>query len=110
MLALEGKARIFVCQTSVDLRKGFEALSCMVENVFSEQPTSGAYFVFINKPRNRMKILYWDSDGLAIWYKRLEKGSFGRTNGESFLIDRREFFVLLEGITPKKMDARYKAS
>ena len=110
MIALEGKARIFVCQNSVDLRKGFEALSWLVENVFSEAPTSGAYFVFINKPRDRMKILYWDSDGLAIWYKRLEKGAFGGTNGGSLLMDRREFFMLLEGITPKKVNARYKIS
>lgn len=110
MIALEGRARIFVCQNSVDLRKGFESLSWMVEKAFLEPLTSGAYFVFINKPRNRMKILYWDSDGLAIWYKRLEKGAFGGTDGGNLLIDRREFFMLLEGITPKKINARYKIS
>ena len=110
MIALEGRARIFVCQTSVDLRKGFESLSWLVENVFSETPTSGAYFVFINKSRNRMKILYWDSDGLVIWYKRLEKGTFGSTNDGKLLVDRREFFMLLEGITPKKINVRYSTS
>jgi transposase len=94
----------------VDLRKGFEALSWLVENVFLETPTGGAYFVFINKPRDRMKILYWDSDGLAIWYKRLEKGAFGSTNEGKLLVDRREFFMLLEGITPKKINTRYSLS
>lgn len=110
MLSFGGRARIFVCQTPVDMRKGFEGLSALVERIFSESLTSGAYFVFVNKPRDRMKVLYWDSDGLAIWYKRLEKGSFGKKKTEEVLVDRREFFMLLEGITPMKVNPRYKIS
>ena len=108
MLALGGKARIFVCQEAMDLRKGFEGLCTIVEARYTGELMSGAYFVFLNRPRNRMKILYWDSDGLALWNKRLEKGSFGKPKSEAPLIDRREFLMLLEGVTPKRMNTRYK--
>jgi transposase len=110
MLAFGGTARIFVSKDPTDMRKGFEGLSFEVETRFSEELLSGAYFVFLNRPRNHMKILYWDSDGLAIWSKRLEKGSFGRQKDETPLIDRREFFMILEGVVPKKLNRRYKIS
>ena len=54
-----------------------------------------------------MKVMYWDGDGLVIWYKRLEKGKFTSRNLEKTLINRREFFMLLEGITPKRLQIRY---
>ena len=69
-------SKILVYRDPIDMRKGFEGLSALVEIGFTEDLTSGAYFVFLNRQKNRMKILYWDSDGLAIWYKRLEKGKF----------------------------------
>ena len=54
-----------------------------------------------------MKVLYWDGDGFALWYKRLEKGSFLRQKGDPILMKRREFFMLLEGVTPKKIQRRF---
>jgi transposase len=110
MLSFSGGARIFLYQFPTDLRKGFEGLSAAVEAVFQGELTSGAYFVFFNKPRNRIKVLYWDLDGLAIWYKRLEKGTFSKRNIEGGKIERREFLMLLEGITPKRLQKRYKIS
>jgi transposase len=107
MLAL-GNARIFLYRDEVDMRKGFEGLSSLVENMFQDELTSGAYFIFLNWKRDRMKILYWDVDGLAIWYKRLEKGSFPKHQTEGSLMDRKEFFMLLEGITPKRVQKRFK--
>lgn len=108
MLALAGNAKIFLCNESVDLRKGFEGLSGLVEMHFQEELTSGAYFIFLNKQRDRIKVLYWDIDGLAIWYKRLEKGRFARNAQQQPLMERREFLMLLEGVTPKRLQKRFR--
>ena len=110
MLALAGQVRIFLYGDPVDMRKGFEGLSAAVENTFPEELLSGAYFVFINRCRDRIKILYWDADGLAIWYKRLEKGSFLKPASNSPTLDRRTLLMLLEGVTPKRLNRRYKVS
>ena len=104
-----GQVKIFCHQGAVDLRKGFEGLGAMVEKAFEQKLTSGAYFVFLNQRRDRMKVLYWDADGLAIWYKRLEAGRFPKRKNDQMQLDRREFFMLLEGITPHRLQKRYKA-
>ena len=90
------------------MRKSFEGLSQLVEKAFPADLTSGALFVFINRKKDSMKVLYWDQDGLAIWYKRLEKGSFSQNKKTE--LNRKEFFMLLEGITPKKINRRYSLS
>ncbi len=69
--------RVFLHAPPTDLRKGFDTLSGLVTNAFGQDPTSGHLFLFVNRRRDRLKILYWDrGDGLAIWYKRLESDSF----------------------------------
>lgn len=110
MLSIPGNARIFLFKDSVDLRKGFEGLSHFVEQTFCDLLTSGAYFIFLNRRRDRMKVLYWDADGLAIWCKRLEKGTFSRTHLKKTSMTRREFFMLLEGIIPKRLQRRHNIS
>jgi transposase len=108
MLGFAGNSKIFLCKEAVDLRKGFEGLSGLVETYFQESLTTGAYFIFLNKARNRMKILYWDVDGLAIWFKRLEKGRFVKGTQHHDLIERRELLMLLEGVTPKRLHRRFR--
>jgi transposase len=77
MISLPHPVRVFLHARPTDLRKGFDALSGLVTNAFGQDPTSGHLFLFVNRRRDRLKILYWDrGDGLAIWYKRLESGSF----------------------------------
>jgi transposase len=76
MISLSHGVRVFLHTPATDLRKGFDALSGLVSTAFSQDPTSGHLFLFVNRRRDRLKILYWDRDGLAIWYKRLETGSF----------------------------------
>lgn len=110
MLAYAGNARIFLYGDPVDMRKGFEGLCGVVERAFGDELTTGAYFVFINRYRNRMKVLYWDSDGLAIWYKRLEKGTFPKREAKGVLIDRRDLLMMLEGVTPRHLQRRLKIS
>jgi transposase len=108
MLALSSNARIFFFQNPIDMRKGLEKLSVLVEISCTGELLSGAYFVFVNRARDRMKVLYWDNDGFAIWWKRLEKGSFRLLGIDKALIDRKEFFMLLEGITPYKIQKRFR--
>ena len=100
MLTLPTK--IFLCKEPVSMHKSFEGLGTIIEQLFPGELLSGSLFVFLNRQRNCMKALLWDRDGFAIWYKRLEKGSFGR-NVENHNLDRREFLMLLEGIVPQKI-------
>ena len=72
MISLPHAVRVYLHTPRTDLRKGFDALSGLVTTAFRQDPTSGHLFLFVNRRRDRLKILYWDRDGLAIWYKRLE--------------------------------------
>jgi transposase len=96
-------------QEMVYRRRNLLGLSSLAESDFKERVASGAFFVFLNKRRNMMKILYWDQDGLAIWHKRLEQGLFGKPSSKN-LLNRREFLMLLEGITPKRINRRFSAT
>jgi len=107
MITITGTARIFLCNIPIDLRKGFDGLCGLVQIIFNEEPTTGAYFVFLNKAKNMMKVLYWDGDGFAIWHKRLEKGSFRTNETQKIQLERKEFFMLLEGIKPMRLQRRF---
>jgi transposase len=100
MLALSGGAKIFLCHGATDLRKGFEGLSALVASSIEEPLTGNAYFIFLNKTRDRMKVPYFDIDGLAIWYKRLEKGRFPKRdmqNGRRLeFLPVRSIFLMLK--------------
>ena len=76
MLNLSRTVRVFLALQPTDMRKGFDGLFALVENVIDQDPFSGHLFVFRNQRRDRLKILWWDRDGLAIFYKRLERGSY----------------------------------
>jgi transposase len=109
MLALTAATRIYLYRPSCDMRKSFDGLCGLIRAELNQDPLSGSLFVFCNRRRNMVKLLYWDSDGLAIWYKRLEKGSFSmpRLHDTDGRIDRRELSLLLEGVIPKKVSRRY---
>ena len=100
MFPVLGTARIFLCRQPTDMRKSFDTLAALASNVFEENPLSGALFVFLNIPRNRVKILYFDRDGYCLWSKRLEKGTFALPTGDvqKQTIDRGQLSMLLEGV------------
>ena len=81
MLNLPPSIRIFVHALPTDMRKSFDGLSAIVSQTFGKNILEGDYFVFVNRARNRCKILYWDRDGLVVWAKRLEKGGFQIPHG-----------------------------
>jgi len=102
MLSLAAEARIFVVAGATDMRKGFDGLLGIVSGVLEQDPLSGHLFLFVNRRRDKLKILYWDRDGLAIWYRRLEQGTFQMprlsTDQKSAEIRSEELTMLLRGI------------
>jgi transposase len=107
MLTIPGNARLFLCQIPVNMHKSFEGLSAIVEQMFPGELLSGAFFIFLSRQKDHMKVLSWDHDGLAIFYKRLEKGTFASKKGTSSPLLRREFLMLMEGIEPKRLQKRF---
>ena len=83
------------------MRRSFDGLSAMATSVVLQNPLSGHLFFFRNKGGDRLKVLYWDRDGLCIWYKRLEKGTFElpATTAASVEISSTELSMLIDGIT-----------
>lgn len=68
--------RVFLCMTPTSMNFSFDRLMGLAERNFNQDPLSGHLFLFVNRDRNRIKILFWDRDGICIWYKRLERGVF----------------------------------
>jgi transposase len=112
MLSLPPAVRVFLCLQPADMRCSFDSLSQMAQVVTQQDPFSGHLFVFRGKRGDRAKILYWDRDGYALWYKRLEKGvfRFPKSDQGSAEIESAELAMLLEGIdfTQVKRSPRYR--
>ncbi len=108
MLSLPASAKIFICTQPVNMKQSFEGLGALIQKMFEEPSTSGSFFAFFNRQKDRMKVLYWDGDGFAIWYKHLQKGSFRTSVLDNEIIDRRAFLMMLEGVEPGRMQKRFK--
>ena len=93
------------------MRRGFDGLALMVEQVLQRDPFRGHLFGFRSKRADRVKVLYWDRDGYALWYKRLEKGTFRfpERMGDGAELHSSDLTLLLQGIDPTqvKRSARY---
>jgi transposase len=103
MLMLPASVRIYVAAEAVDLRRGFDGLAAATRSLIGEDPLSGHVFVFLNRRRDRIKLLVWDRTGYALLYKRLERGTF-EIPAELTLgcrhveIDAGELGLMLEGL------------
>lgn len=101
MIAIASTTRIFIYTGATDMRKGFCGLSGLVKEHFKVDLFSGHLFVFFNRKRDYVKVLAWDHDGLSIWSKRLERGTFEklkRTVEGDFEIDSAELVMMLRGV------------
>jgi transposase len=100
VLSLPPTTRIFLATEPADMRKGFDGLSQLVRDRIAQDPLSGHLYVFRNRRRDRIKVLYWDRDGFALWYKRLEKGTFRFPEAKDGRVEvtPAEMAAVLEGI------------
>jgi transposase len=77
VFALTTSHRFLLYRKFTDFRKGFDGLCGLVQNELNREPTNGEVFIFINRTRDRMKLLHWQQGGFVLYYKRLEKGTIG---------------------------------
>ncbi len=114
MLSIATGTRIFVAAGATDMRKGFDGLQGIVSGVLQQDPLCGHLFLFVNRRRDKLKILYWDGDGLAIWYRRLEQGTFQMPrladDQQSAEIRSAELTMLLRGIDDSNVRRRKRYS
>lgn len=112
MFLPEPNVQIWLYPQPTDMRKSFNGLCTLVASKLKDSPTSGAMFVFINRRKTHIKILYFDGSGFCIWFKRLEQGQFNYDENTSNKqpLDWLQLKLLLEGIKVKEIRQykRYK--
>jgi transposase len=103
MIHLPASVRVYVCLTACDMRRSFDGLHALVREYLQLDAYAGHLFVFASRRRDRVKILYWDRDGFAVWSKRLEEGTYvlpsaNSTEQRQSEISMQELGALLSGI------------
>ena len=110
MNAFSSSQRFFLYRGHTDMRRSFAGLSGLVINELQKSLTTGDVFVFINKPRNSIKLLVWDRNGFVIYYKRLEEGTFelpvAKDDAKSIPVKWEDLVMMLEGIALKSVKRR----
>jgi len=102
-----GLTQIYLYDKPVDMRKSFEGLGSLIDSAHPGKLLTGSLFLFLNRGRNLIKVLYWDGDGFAIWYKRLEQGAFSNYFQGHNELSRQQFSMLLEGVVPLRINKRF---
>ena len=112
MFSLNAHQSYYLYSEATDMRKGFNGLSGLVRNEMGANPLSGSVFIFVNRRKDRMKLLVWETDGFVMYYKLLEMGTFQlpekqANNGE---ISWQQLMLILEGVelSSVKKRKRYK--
>ena len=114
MLNLPSSTRIYLYLPATDMRKSFDGLTGLVRSAFQADPVEGNWFLFLNRRRDRIKILYWDRDGMVLWYKLLSSGTFEQLRSaegsDSLEIDATQLALLLSGVTIESAERRRRFS
>jgi transposase len=104
MIALPPQIRVFLYRLPTDMRKSFNGLVALTESALKQDPLSGSFFVFLNRRRDRIKILYWGQTGFCIWYQQLQKGTYQLPAAdvleelETIEVTRSQLSLILDGI------------
>jgi transposase len=103
MIALPAQVRVFLYRLPTDMRKSFHGLIALAESVLKQDPLSGSLFVFVNRRRDRIKILYWGQTGFCIWYQQLQQGTYqlpgeDSPEAETLEVTRSQLSLILDGI------------
>ena len=110
MLGFSSQQNYYLFKGATDMRNQFDGLSGLVRRSFGDQLMSGDVFVFVNRTRNRIKLLMWDGDGFALYYKRLEKGTYKlpvfQDEASSKELSWSDLVMLLEGIELQRIKRR----
>ena len=110
MLGLSANLQYFLCCTPVDMRKGFDGLCGLVHLELRRRPVTGEVFVFINRQRDKIKLLHWEQGGFVLYYKRLERGTFEvpkvNAGEKTCQITWSSLMLMIEGIMIEKSKQR----
>lgn len=102
MITLGAHTRVYLAAGTTDMRKAIDGLSVLVQDVLNEDPLSSHLFVFCNRTRNKLKVLFWHNNGFWLWYRRLERQRFWwpKSEAEARVVELsvRELGWLLEGL------------
>lgn len=103
MLHLSSACKYYLYPGTADMRKGFDSLSGIVTSCMKEVVLSGAVFIFFNKKHNQVKLLLWEGDGFALYYKRLERGTYElpaySPDCSSLSVSSQQLQLILSGIS-----------
>jgi transposase len=107
VFALTTSHRFLLYRKVTDFRKGFDGLCGLVQNELDREPTSGEVFIFINRSRDRIKLLHWQQGGFVLYYKRLEKGTISlpplKVDSPSCQVSYADLVLMIEGISVEKV-------
>lgn len=110
MFPLTARQSYFLYRDPTDMRKSFNGLSGLIKNEMASNPLDGAVYIFINRRRNRVKLLVWDRTGFVIYYKRLEEGTFElpkmEANALSCVLNWEQLVCILEGVALESIKRR----
>lgn len=114
MLALTAQQKYYLYSEATDMRKGFNGLSGLVRNELDQDPMSGAVFIFINRRRNKMKLLVWEDSGFVLYYKQLQQGTFElprpQQGQQSWTLTWHDLVLMLEGVVLSSIKKRKRFS